>query len=159
VPTIEELEAEQGANGTTTASVGDVLTGNAGSSGIARGRVRVARDLLKKLVEEAAAFSVVSRKTLAAIDRNNTATDKRLDRVAQLVPVLKDAKEYEAVNKVKKLAEEPHVELRRASVQLIGELGTKDDIGFLRSLRDRADNTAIHVRAEIEDAIRKLEER
>jgi pyruvate,water dikinase len=44
VPTIEELEAEQGANGTTTASVGDVLTGNAGSSGIARGRVRVVLD-------------------------------------------------------------------------------------------------------------------
>jgi len=122
-------------------------------------RAPVARELLKKLVEQAAAFTMVSRKTLAAIDRNNTATDKRLDRVAQLVPVLKDAKEDLAIAKVKKLAEEPHVELRRACIQLIGELGTKDDIGFLRSLRDRADNTAIHVRAEVEDAIRKLEER
>lgn len=122
-------------------------------------RAPAARELLNKLVTEASAFTVVSRKVMAAVDRNNSGTDKRLDRVAQLLPVLTDIKEYDAVPKAKKLAEEPNVELRMACVTLIGELGTKDDIAFLRALRDRADNTAVHARASIEDAIRKLEER
>ena len=43
VPTIEELEAEQG-GGVESATTGDVLTGNAGSQGVARGRVRVVLD-------------------------------------------------------------------------------------------------------------------
>ncbi len=121
-------------------------------------RAQTARELLGKLEKEAGGFSVISRKTLAAIDRN-TGADKRLDRVAQLVPILTQIKEYDAVARVKKLAEEPNVELRRACVQCIGELGIKDDIAFLRTLRDRADNTSVHVRADIEDAIRRLEER
>lgn len=43
VPTIEELEAEQAVE-IVAASVGDVLEGNAGSSGVARGRARVVLD-------------------------------------------------------------------------------------------------------------------
>lgn len=121
-------------------------------------RAPAARELIKKLSEEASAFTILSRKTLAAIDRN-TGTDKRPERVAQLVPILTEIKEYEAVPRIRTLAEEQNVELRRACVQAIGALGNKDDIAFLRTLRDRADNTAVHVRAEIEDAIRKLEER
>lgn len=43
VPTIEELEAEQ-RTAPSSAAVGDVLTGDAGSSGVATGRVRVVLD-------------------------------------------------------------------------------------------------------------------
>lgn len=43
VPTLEELEAER-PDDVTTASVGDTLNGDAGSSGVARGRVRVVLD-------------------------------------------------------------------------------------------------------------------
>lgn len=43
VPTLEELEAER-PDDVTTAAVGDVLNGDAGSSGVARGRVRVVLD-------------------------------------------------------------------------------------------------------------------
>lgn len=122
-------------------------------------RAPAARELLSKLEKDAGAFSIVSRMTLAAIDRNNTAGAKNLDRLAQLVPVLTEIKEYESVARVKKMAEESHVELRRACVQCIAAIGTKDDIAFLRTLRDRTDGAAGLVRAEIEDAIRKLEER
>jgi phosphohistidine swiveling domain-containing protein len=44
VPSIEELEADQAVSHVAPAVAGDVLTGNAGSSGIARGRVRVVHD-------------------------------------------------------------------------------------------------------------------
>ncbi|HEY5662914.1 MAG TPA: PEP-utilizing enzyme [Ilumatobacter sp.] len=45
VPSIEELEAEQAARTANAAAVpGDVLTGKAGCSGVARGRVRVVLD-------------------------------------------------------------------------------------------------------------------
>lgn len=45
VPSIEELEAEQSERvGAAVAAVGDVLTGKAGCSGVARGRVRVVLD-------------------------------------------------------------------------------------------------------------------
>jgi rifampicin phosphotransferase len=45
VPSIEELEAEQAERvGAVVAGVGDVLTGKAGCSGVARGRVRVVLD-------------------------------------------------------------------------------------------------------------------
>ena len=43
VPTLEELEAEQG-DKAEPATAGDVLTGDAGSSGVARGRARVVLD-------------------------------------------------------------------------------------------------------------------
>lgn len=45
VPSIEELEAEQAERaGAVVAGVGDVLTGKAGCSGVAQGRVRVVHD-------------------------------------------------------------------------------------------------------------------
>ena len=43
VPSIEELEANA-SDATTAVGVGDTLTGDAGSSGVARGRVRVVMD-------------------------------------------------------------------------------------------------------------------
>jgi pyruvate,water dikinase len=43
VPTIEQLEAEQG-TAAAAAAAGDVLTGNAGSQGVAKGQVRVVLD-------------------------------------------------------------------------------------------------------------------
>ncbi|MGI9612017.1 MAG: PEP-utilizing enzyme [Acidimicrobiales bacterium] len=43
VPTIEELEAEQAAS-PSTAATGEVLAGNAGSQGVAKGKVRVVLD-------------------------------------------------------------------------------------------------------------------
>ncbi|MBX3473439.1 MAG: HEAT repeat domain-containing protein [Planctomycetes bacterium] len=122
-------------------------------------RAPIARELLGKLDKDAGAFSIISRLVLAALDRNSTANDKRPDRLAQLVPVLAEIKEYESITRVKKLAEEPNVELRRACVLCIGAIGTKDDIAFLRTLRDRTDGAAGLVRADIEEAIRMLEER
>jgi pyruvate,water dikinase len=44
VPSIEQLEAEQAKAVVPPAGPGEVLTGNAGSSGVARGRVRVVLD-------------------------------------------------------------------------------------------------------------------
>jgi len=47
VPSIEELEADQGSRAATVTAVpGDVLTGKSGCSGVARGRVRVVLDPL-----------------------------------------------------------------------------------------------------------------
>lgn len=122
-----------------------------------RGRDAIARELLGKLEKEAGAYSVISRKVLAAIDRNYTDNDKKLDRVAALVPVLTQIKEDTVFDRVKKMAEEQNQELRRVCVKYLAERGTKNDIPFLRNLKDRADNVSIYLRADIEDAIRKLE--
>jgi HEAT repeat protein len=122
-----------------------------------RGRDAIARELLGKLEKEAGAYSVISRKVMAAIDRNYTDNDKKLDRVAALVPVLTQIKEDTVFDRIKKMAEEQNQELRRVCVKYLAERGTKNDIPFLRNLKDRADNVSIYLRADIEDAIRKLE--
>lgn len=117
------------------------------------------RSLVKNLKEQAGAFSAISTKTLAAIDRNVSDTSKQYQRASFLVPLLTEIGEEAAVEKIKKLAGEPDVELRRACVGYFSALGRREDVPFLRTLMDKGDNASAAVRAEIDGAIRTIETR
>jgi HEAT repeat protein len=118
-----------------------------------------ANTLMKKLSDDAGAFNSISTKTIAAIDRNVNDTTKQYARAAALVPILTEIKEESAIEKLKKLAQEPDVSLRQSCVRFFSKHGTREDIAFLRTLMDRGDSAAASVRQEIEAAIRGIEDK
>ena len=118
-----------------------------------------ARALMRKLSKESGAFSLIARKTLDAIDRNAAETPKRYQRIATLVPILTEIEDESVVEKIKELAQETDVELRRACIGYFNALGRKDDIAFLRSLQGKGDHVAGQVRSDIDRAVTAIEDR
>lgn len=123
-----------------------------------RVRENAAKDLLGKL-GQGALFNYTSDKLRARIEALTAGERKEYAKVPVLVRTLVAIQDDTYFGNVQTLAEVPNVELRRACIEYIRAFGTKNDLPFLRTLKDRTDAAAQSVRAEIEAAITALENR
>ncbi|MCB9934917.1 MAG: hypothetical protein H6840_04410 [Planctomycetes bacterium] len=128
--------------------------------GVVEDRVRenAAKDLLGKL-GQGALFNYTSDKLRARIEALTSAERKEYVKVPVLVRTLIAIRDDTYFSNVQTLAEVPNVELRRACVEYVKEFGTKNDLPFLRTLKDRTDAAAEALRPDIEQAIATLEGR
>lgn len=125
-----------------------------------RARESFAKDLLGKLFKASPAlFTHMSDSIRAKIGEFTTGDRKQYDRVPVLIRTLVEIEDFQYFEEVKELAELPNVELRRACIEYIARTGTRDDISFLRGLREKTDMAAGATRANIDDAIRELEDK
>ncbi len=117
-----------------------------------------------------------AKKLLAAIDESVPALKKYItDSVRAKIESQRESRQYATLpvlirtliaiddvtyfEEVKEMAEIANVELRKACIEYFAETGTKNDIPFLRNLKERTDSAADAVRGQIENAIRTLEDR
>lgn len=123
-----------------------------------RVRENAAKDLLGKL-GQGALFNYTSDKVRARIEALTGGERKEYAKAPVLVRTLVAIHDDTYFGNVQTLAEVPNVELRRACIEYIKAFGTKNDLPFLRTLKDRTDAAAQSVRAEIEAAITAIENR
>lgn len=117
-----------------------------------------AKTLLGK-VGTGANFNYTSEQVRKRIETATSKEPKEYGKVPSLIRVLIEIQDLTYFSKVEELAEVPNTEMRRACVEYIEAFGTKNDIPFLRTLRDKSDAAAPLVRPRIEEAIKKLEDK
>lgn len=115
-----------------------------------------AQELVGKIGTETL-FNYTSEKVRGLIDEAVSKEPKEYGKVPSLIRVLMKINDITYFSKIEELAEVPNTELRRACVEYIEEKGTKNDIPFLRTLRDKSDAAAPLIRPRIDEAIEKLE--
>ncbi|MCC6465154.1 MAG: hypothetical protein IT463_07430, partial [Planctomycetes bacterium] len=116
-------------------------------------------DLLAALTDKAGAFTQASKVLRDLIAAKSEGPGKDYSQLAPLVRALVRIKDDGMFSTLEKLAQEESLDLRRACVDAYAEMGSKADVAFLRALRDRTDAPSVHVRGQIDSAIRKLEEK
>lgn len=116
-------------------------------------------DLLAALTQHTGAFTQASKVLRDMIAAKSEGTIQDYSQLAQLIRALVRIKDDGMFTTIEKLAVVENVELRRACVDAYAQMGSKGDVAFLRTLRDRTDNASLQVRSQIDDAIRKLEEK
>ena len=104
-------------------------------------------------------FNYTSEKVRERIEDATSKEPKEYGKVPALLRVLIEIQDLTYFSKVEELAEVPNTEMRRACVEYIEAFGTKNDIPFLRTLRDKSDAAAPLLRPRIEEAIKKLEDK
>lgn len=127
-----------------------------------RNRRILAKDLLAKLASRGVPFGTISAAVRKRIDDAwalPTKNDRVYESMAFFVDVLVKIEDDGYFKRIKVMIEEPKLKLRRACVKYYAEFGVREDLELLRRLRDNGDSAAVAVRRDIENAIRKLEER
>lgn len=117
-----------------------------------------AKTLLGK-VGTGANFNYTSEKVRARIEDATGKEPREYGKVPALIRVLIEIQDITYFKKIEELAEIANTEVRRACVEYIESFGTKNDVAFLRTLRDKSDAAAPTLRPRIEEAIKKLEEK
>jgi hypothetical protein len=123
-----------------------------------RSREAAAKELIGKL-GEGTLFNYVSEKLRTRIDELTTGERKEYAKVPVLIRTLIVIQDNTYFTRVQELAEIPNVELRRACVEYIRDLGTKKEVPFLRTLGDKTDAAAAALKPEIDSAIQTLQDR
>ncbi|MCF6227891.1 MAG: hypothetical protein L3J82_04375 [Planctomycetes bacterium] len=115
-----------------------------------------AQDLIRKAVDNA---PMISRNTIKAVKTkiSEMKASGEMRSIVGWISLLITLDDSSYGEEIKKLAELDNSELRKKCVAYLVEFGGKDDINWLRSLRDRDDSAASRVRGDIEAAIKKLE--
>lgn len=123
-----------------------------------RARRSMAVELLGKLAKKGQFTKIAKRAEAAINERYDADGNKDLSGCAPYVKVLSTIGDDSQFDLVKKLAEENNIELRRECVAYIQQNGAKEDIKYLKTLREKTDSASYSVRGAIDAAIRTLED-